>query len=683
LNQRYQGKYRKYSEVTVKPVALAYMSLPDPLSNLCPTLVQRRLSTAHSSSSPVATVHEASVSDANTSPNVGQKPSAHIQHVRYSIFDNVRYVQRSQEGPKTDLKSFSQKLFRGFELDGTAYRDAVTSLTNALKEDRYVDTIAPLSPKVMVALSTLRQDIARRIHTERWEPYPRVTKSDLLAVDCLIAQSIFYTFADAQTVIDLSRQVFSSSIDNVQKSSKSTAEGDELLEDLDKVRSLFGPALSTILETHAADVFDCLWKALESLFHKPQLLGGNHQDAPYLNDEDAVALVLLCVHAITAEIYCTEVPGIQDGNPPSDPTTPTRLFDMATRHEEARWNFERLQDRLARAIGARVCFQLALTRLPSFFPGMSAFWPILGDNLSRYDWTAIPSGFDLVSSKPMPYFWTSVTKAFMILTQERLIQTWTGDLEVNRWGVVGCHLEVMSLFCEYRFCSGWVIVRLIAVPVSDSPFSQQDCDGTKLTINAIADQIDVLNVRKPAVPEDPNIINLLDCLWLFPPEKTIERFRAINLKQLDESYVKAISNGRVARSINVPLTEHQMEVLSHAIGDRCSHLHLEIRRGHELEDALDQLWHRDRQELTRPLHIRFDNEPGVDIGGVSQEFFSTVFNSAFDPDYGESDKTISLLGCKKTDYSWQVCSRSTKAPSSTGFDLFRASWTTDSSCWAC
>ena len=66
------------------------------------------------------------------------------------------------------------------------------------------------------------------------------------------------------------------------------------------------------------------------------------------------------------------------------------------------------------------------------------------------------------------------------------------------------------------------------------------------------------------------------------------------------------------------------------------HLVLEVHRGRELDDALDQLWNRDVEELCRPLKIRYIDEQGFDIGGLSQEFLNAVFAEALNPKYGES-----------------------------------------------
>lgn len=63
---------------------------------------------------------------------------------------------------------------------------------------------------------------------------------------------------------------------------------------------------------------------------------------------------------------------------------------------------------------------------------------------------------------------------------------------------------------------------------------------------------------------------------------------------------------------------------------------LKINRQSVLSDAFDQLWHRERRELLRPLRVRMgidEGEIGHDLGGVQIEFFKLACQEAFDPAY--------------------------------------------------
>lgn len=69
-----------------------------------------------------------------------------------------------------------------------------------------------------------------------------------------------------------------------------------------------------------------------------------------------------------------------------------------------------------------------------------------------------------------------------------------------------------------------------------------------------------------------------------------------------------------------------------------SYFVLDIPREEVLTAALNQLWRREKRELTRPLKIRMgeDNgEIGMDSGGVQQEFFRIAMREAFRPGYSQ------------------------------------------------
>lgn len=68
------------------------------------------------------------------------------------------------------------------------------------------------------------------------------------------------------------------------------------------------------------------------------------------------------------------------------------------------------------------------------------------------------------------------------------------------------------------------------------------------------------------------------------------------------------------------------------------YLVLRINRHSVLADANDQLWHRLKSELAKPLRVRMgidEGEIGHDLGGVQIEFFKLACIEAMNPDYGE------------------------------------------------
>ena len=67
------------------------------------------------------------------------------------------------------------------------------------------------------------------------------------------------------------------------------------------------------------------------------------------------------------------------------------------------------------------------------------------------------------------------------------------------------------------------------------------------------------------------------------------------------------------------------------------YLMLDVSRADPLQDALNQLWGLQRRQLLKPLKIRMghqEGEVGVDLGGVSLEFFRIVLSQVFNPDNG-------------------------------------------------
>ena len=65
---------------------------------------------------------------------------------------------------------------------------------------------------------------------------------------------------------------------------------------------------------------------------------------------------------------------------------------------------------------------------------------------------------------------------------------------------------------------------------------------------------------------------------------------------------------------------------------------LEISRDNILEDSLQKIVHlqpiNGHDPLKMPISIRFENEPGIDEGGVRKEYFSLVIKELLSPNYG-------------------------------------------------
>ncbi|KAF8246743.1 HECT-domain-containing protein [Wilcoxina mikolae CBS 423.85] len=152
-------------------------------------------------------------------------------------------------------------------------------------------------------------------------------------------------------------------------------------------------------------------------------------------------------------------------------------------------------------------------------------------------------------------------------------------------------------------------------------------------INAYIWPVDWYNSVTPL--PSPNDIHLLDHQYLFPVPHLVTFFRAINLDIMKKAYETAIANIRMAGQMS-ELTRVGYPALSAKIETALSiYFVLTVRRVNLLEDALNQLIHREHRELMRPLKIRFaEGEEGVDQGGVQQEFFSLLMTEILKPEYG-------------------------------------------------
>ena len=77
----------------------------------------------------------------------------------------------------------------------------------------------------------------------------------------------------------------------------------------------------------------------------------------------------------------------------------------------------------------------------------------------------------------------------------------------------------------------------------------------------------------------------------------------------------------------------QVRRLRQQASRRHGSLRLNLRRKYVFEDAFHAFIHRNAEELRGRLHITFQNEEGVDAGGLSREFFAILAKEMFNPNY--------------------------------------------------
>lgn len=64
-------------------------------------------------------------------------------------------------------------------------------------------------------------------------------------------------------------------------------------------------------------------------------------------------------------------------------------------------------------------------------------------------------------------------------------------------------------------------------------------------------------------------------------------------------------------------------------------LNLNIRRSHLVSDSLMEIA-RKQNDLKKKLKVTFVGEPGLDMGGLTKEWFLLLIRHIFHPDYGAS-----------------------------------------------
>ncbi|KAJ9655705.1 hypothetical protein H2198_005502 [Neophaeococcomyces mojaviensis] len=137
--------------------------------------------------------------------------------------------------------------------------------------------------------------------------------------------------------------------------------------------------------------------------------------------------------------------------------------------------------------------------------------------------------------------------------------------------------------------------------------------------------------------------HILNYPFLFAPTQIVKYFRSLNLQIMKRSHEKAMgvyNHGKHQLVRSTWRVNGLVEVLDKIRIHMAKYFVMTISRDRSLEDAIGQIWRRERQELLRPLKVRLgkgEGEEGLDHGGVQQEFFRLIFAEAFDPKYGMFD----------------------------------------------
>ncbi|KAB8346352.1 hypothetical protein FH972_023396 [Carpinus fangiana] len=166
----------------------------------------------------------------------------------------------------------------------------------------------------------------------------------------------------------------------------------------------------------------------------------------------------------------------------------------------------------------------------------------------------------------------------------------------------------------------------------------------------------------------PGYKSLLDYPFLFlGPEKSrrtrtlVLAFRRICFVRMMKVYKSAsLNNTKIILGFSYPIhadldqaraQSSSLSMNSHPRGLRPAvtpQLEIMVSRHQILDDALDQVWKREKRHLLAPIKVKFSDagEIAADLGGVAQEFFRLVADKMQSPDVG----LFTLTGPKQ--YAW-------------------------------
>lgn len=212
--------------------------------------------------------------------------------------------------------------------------------------------------------------------------------------------------------------------------------------------------------------------------------------------------------------------------------------------------------------------------------------------------------------------------AVVELARTVMLKTWDRKPVVQRAGPVGGALELLAGIYRER--------------------KMLHLDPELFTMPFIADTFDDISMPSEwlSFRADNRQMHLLSFSFLFEAATLVRYFRAINIEIMRKSHENAALVFNDARHFTwIPMIPvyGAKEVLARLRPHMAKYFILTIRRDDILNDAINQIWRRERQELMRPLRVRLgkdEGEDGLDHGGVQQEFFRVVFAEALKPDYG-------------------------------------------------
>ncbi|KAK6003157.1 hypothetical protein QM012_001002 [Aureobasidium pullulans] len=201
------------------------------------------------------------------------------------------------------------------------------------------------------------------------------------------------------------------------------------------------------------------------------------------------------------------------------------------------------------------------------------------------------------------------------------LKEWDGSLRINRWSVAGSALELIEDLWKHR------------------GRGQLDMPAKLFAFSSVFKTLDVDKAAQDwlSYKPDPNIRHLLSFKFLFDTRAVTSLVRTSHHILMRRAYNEADAVLHLRRRTMPQVNLQDVVYLDRRLRAAQDHyIVLKINRHSVLSDAFDQLWHREKRELLRPLRIRMgidEGEIGHDLGGVQIEFFKLACQEAFNPAY--------------------------------------------------
>ena len=294
------------------------------------------------------------------------------------------------------------------------------------------------------------------------------------------------------------------------------------------------------------------------------------------------------------------------------------LIDLVDHFED--WHLLRLMTSLANCLSHHIATEeTAKARYPNQKPKRSTIDTVF-DSICR-GLPAIPSEGICAQIGTRSLIGLGIKE----LARSILLKEWDREPIIRRTSPVGGALELLA--ATFR---------------RDSDFYLQH---TLYYMPFIAHACDTMEMPNQWLSFRPNSqqVHILHYSFLFDPATLVKYFRSINVTAMRRSHENASAVAGNARQYlgtsTIPVYGAR-EVLDSIRPQMAKYFVLTVRRTQALEDSIDQIWRREKQEILRPLKVRLgkdEGEDGLDHGGVQQEFFKLVFAEAFRTDYGMFD----------------------------------------------